>query len=144
MRLPEHLQTVKVYIDLVGVLMFKKICTNWLLIAALLTMVSSPITAAQDTGNSTGDIQGTVTFAADGEAVHGAVVLLIKSGITVLTDETGTFAIEDVPVGTYEVLAQREFLTTTRAAVTIEPGRTATVNFALELSAIQELSLIHI
>ena len=118
--------------------MFKKPCTNLLLIAALLTMVSSPITAAQDTGNSTGDIQGTVTFAADGEAVHGAVILLIGPGLVVLSDETGAFVIEDVPVGTYEVLAQRQLLTATRETVTVEPGGTATVSFALELSPIQE------
>ena len=99
-----------------------------------MTMVSPSITAVQDTGA----IQGAVTFAADGEVVHGAVILLIGPGLVVLTDETGAFIIEDVPVGTYEVLAQRELLSAARETVTVEPGRTATVNFALELSPIQE------
>jgi iron complex outermembrane receptor protein len=114
--------------------MFNKICKQWLLIVAIVTMVSPSITAVQDTGA----IQGTVTFAADGEAVHGAVILLIGLGLVVLTDETGVFIIEDVPVGTYEVLAQRELLSAARETVTVEPGRTTTVNFALELSPIQE------
>ena len=114
--------------------MFNKICNQWLLIVAIVTMVLPSITAAQDTG----DIQGTVTFAADGETVHGAVILLIGPGLVVLTDETGAFVIEDVPVGTYEVLAQRELLSATRETVTVESEGTATVNFALELSPIQE------
>ena len=97
-------------------------------------MISSPASAAQDTGT----VQGSVTFSTDGDAIHGAVILIIEPGITVVTDETGQFVIEDVPVGTYKIFAQREHLTADLVTVKIEPGRTSTVNFSLELSPIHE------
>ncbi len=107
---------------------------NSAVVIATIGAMAAPAAAMQGTGV----VQGTVTLTADGGAVHGAVVLVVGPGLVVLTDETGAFVIEDVPVGTYEVLAQREHLTAERQTVTVERDEAVAVNFALELSPVHE------
>ena len=89
-------------------------------------------------GQGTGSVQGTVTFAEGGAAVHGAVVLVVGPGLVALTAENGVFEIENVLPGTYEILAQREHLTARRQTVTIQSEQTSVVDFALELSPVHE------
>ena len=104
------------------------------LIIGIIGMISSAAVAAQDTGT----VQGAVALTADGSAVHGAIILIVGPGLVVTTDEVGAFIFEDVLVGTYEILAQREHLSANRETVTIESGRTSIVNFKLELSPVHE------
>ena len=92
----------------------------------------------QAQAQGTGSVQGTVTFAEGGDAVHGAVVLIIGPGLVALTAEDGTFEIENVPAGTYEILAQREHLTAGQQAITVAAAQAVTVNFTLELSPVHE------
>ena len=73
-----------------------------------------------------------------GQPVHGAVVLVVGSGLVALTAENGKFEIENVPAGTYEILAQREHLTAARQTITVHTEHTTTVNFTLELSPVHE------
>ena len=89
-------------------------------------------------GQGTGSVRGAVTFAEGGAAVHGAVVLVVGPGLVALTAENGDFEIENVPPGTYEILAQREHLTARRQTVTIQSEQTTVVDFALELSPVHE------
>ena len=89
-------------------------------------------------GQGTGSVQGTVTFAEDGVAVHGAVVLVVGPGLVALTAENGAFEIENVPAGTYEILAQREHLTAGSQTITIDAEHTTTIHFTLELSPVHE------
>ena len=89
-------------------------------------------------GQGEGSVQGTVTFTEGGVAVHGAVVLVVGSGLVALSAENGEFEIENVPAGTYEILAQREHLTAGRQTITVDAQQTTTVNFTLELSPVHE------
>ena len=89
-------------------------------------------------GQGTGSVRGVVTFAEGGAAVHGAVVLVVGPGLVALTAENGAFEIENVPPGTYEILAQREHLTARRQTVTLQSEQTTIVDFALELSPVHE------
>jgi plastocyanin len=50
-----------------------------------------------------------------------------------VTDAAGKFEIKDVPPGTYTLEAWQEKLGTRRRKVTVEPGKTATVDFSLSL-----------
>ena len=95
------------------------------------------LAAAPVLAQETGRVQGTVTVQEYG-SIHGAVVLVVGTGDFALTDEQGRFAIEGVPAGSYEVLAQREHLTAGRQTVTVDPGQAATVDFVLELSPVRE------
>ena len=86
----------------------------------------------------TGAVRGTVTLEESGGPVHGAVILVVGSGAFALTDEQGTFEIDDIPADSYEVLAQREHLTAGRRMVTVDPGGAATLDFVLGLSPVHE------
>ena len=95
-----------------------------------------PLLASQ--ADETGAVRGTVTLEANGDPIRGAVIVIVGHGAFALTDAQGRFEIGDLPPGSYEALAQREYLMAQRQAVTVEPGGTATVNFVLALSAVQE------
>ena len=84
-----------------------------------------------------GSITGTVTMET-GEPVHGALVVVIGSPRTATTDNDGAFTVPAVAPGTYEVIAQREHLTTGRQTVTVTAGQPATVHFKLSLEALHE------
>ena len=86
----------------------------------------------------TGTIRGAATFTASGEPVHGAVVLVVGLSRVALTDADGVFEIPDVPVGTHEVLAQREHLTAARQTLTVQAGDAVVVDFTLDLTAVHE------
>ena len=86
----------------------------------------------------TGTVRGIVTLEENGDRVHGAMILVVGSGAFALTDEQGMFEIENVPAGSYEVLAQREHLTAGRQMVTVDPGATAILDFVLGLSPVHE------
>ena len=103
------------------------------LAAGLLAAFGTAPVAAQETGA----VRGTVTLEEYGP-VHGAVVLFVGTGKFALTDGQGRFAIDGVPAGSYDVLAQRELLTAGRQTVTVLPGGTATVDFELSLSPVRE------
>ena len=85
-----------------------------------------------------GAVRGTVTLEEDGGFVRGAVILVVGSGAFALTDARGRFAIDGVPAGSYEVLAQREHLAAVRRTVTVEPGGVVTADFVLGLSPVHE------
>ena len=87
---------------------------------------------------SSGTVSGTVALVENGGAVHGAIVLVVGPGLVALTDEQGEFVIEDIPPGTYEILAQREHLTAARQMIVVNPGDTTAVAFELQLSPIHE------
>ena len=100
---------------------------------AAFTVLASPAQAQE-----TGAVRGTVTLTENGGAVHGAVVLVVGTGLVGLTAEDGAFEIGSVPPGSYEVLAQREHLTAGRQMITVPAGGTATVDFELGLSPVHE------
>ena len=112
--------------------MYRLTATRVLAAAAMAVLTAAPVLAQE-----TGRVQGTVTLEEYG-SIHGAVVLVVGTGGFALTDEQGRFAIDGVPAGSYEVLAQREHLTAGRQTVTVDPGGAATVDFVLELSPVRE------
>ena len=100
---------------------------------AAAAMLVGPVWAQE-----TGVVGGRVTLMENGGPVHGAVIVVVGAGAVGLTDEQGAFEIDNVPAGSYEVIAQREHLTADRRMVTVAAGGTATVDFALGLSAVHE------
>ncbi len=104
------------------------------ILAGLVAGALATTAAAQETGT----IRGAVTFTASGAPVHGAVVLVVGPSMVALTDADGVFEIPEVPVGAYEVLAQREHLTAARQTVTVQAGDAVVVDFTLDLTAIHE------
>lgn len=109
----------------------------------LLTLISlaawTPAAAAEAQAPArAGRLRGTVTLQNTGGPVHHAVILVVGLDRTTTTDDEGRFSIEEVPAGTYEVIAQRERLSAERQTVTVQPGATATLEFTLSLTGVRE------
>ncbi|MGE3511838.1 MAG: TonB-dependent receptor [Vicinamibacterales bacterium] len=105
------------------------------LVAVLGIMLLAPSgTSAQ----TPGAIHGRVTFAATGEPIHGAVVLLVGDGRSATTNDQGEFDMANVPAGRYEIVAQREHLTTARQPVTVMAGQPVELALQLALSPVHE------
>jgi thermitase len=90
------------------------------------------INAAQAVGSvpvPPGAITGQVTDAEHGSAISGAEV---SDGIrTALTDAAGMYAIDDVPPGSYQVVASKEGYQTSSLTVSVLSETTAVANFSL-------------
>lgn len=104
-------------------------------LAATLAVVLSSTAFAQ---SAAGTVSGKVVFEATSQPVHGATVIIIGARRTITTNEAGTFEILNVPVGTYEVIAQREHFSAARKSVTVAAGQTSTVEFALSIETVHE------
>ena len=85
-----------------------------------------------------GTVSGHVTLAANGDPVHGAIVLVVGAGLFTTTDDEGWYEIPDVPIGLQQILAQREHLTAERLTIRIEASSPAVQDFVLGLSPIHE------
>ena len=105
-----------------------------LAMAAACLAAGSPLFAQ----NGAGTISGRVSLASDNSPVHGATVIVVGARRTATTNDAGAFVLENVPAGTYDVIAQREHLSAVRQSVTVVAGQTATVTFGLTLEAIHE------
>lgn len=95
-------------------------------------LAASPV-AAQETGT----VRGTVTLVENSGLVDGAVILVLGTGAFALTQD-GRFEISNVPVGSFQVTAQRNRLTAASRTVTVTAGGTATADFELNLSPVRE------
>jgi thermitase len=90
------------------------------------------INAAQAVGSVPvlpGSITGQVTDAEDGSAISGTEV---SDGIrTALTDAAGQYTINDVPPGSYQVVASKEGYETSSLTVNVLSGTTSVADFSL-------------
>ena len=117
----------------VQVFFFRVAVVN-LIVTVLVSSLSSSVFAQDNDGH----IRGTVTFADNGERVHGATVLVIGIDRVELTDEDGEFLLQEIPAGTYAILAQREHLTAERQTIVVEPGQVVILELSLGLSTVHE------
>jgi subtilisin family serine protease len=76
-----------------------------------------------------GSFSGTVTNAKDGSPVAGATVT--EGTRMVLTDALGAYTINNVPPGSYQVIASKTGYYSSSLAVTLLPGSTVTADLSL-------------
>lgn len=84
-----------------------------------------------------GRLVGTVLLEGE-EPVHAAIVLILEIALSTTSHSDGTYEIEDVPPGTYQVMAQRQGLGTVFQDVTVGAGQTVTLDFSLAFRSISE------
>jgi iron complex outermembrane receptor protein len=116
--------------------MFRSWILTGLVGLAAACAVATPLSA--QTRSDAATVSGRVTLAADGSPVHGATVIVVGARRTTTTDDAGVFTIENVPIGTYEVVAQREHLSADRQTVTLTAGGSASLTFVLTIAALHE------
>lgn len=99
----------------------------------ILALVSSP-TFAQ--GGAT--LRGTATLGDTGNPVHNVLVTILELKRTVSTDDNGKYEFENVPPGKYNVLAHLDRVPDAVQQVEIPAGATATLDFQIQLTSLQE------
>ncbi|SEF15403.1 carboxypeptidase regulatory-like domain-containing protein [Jiangella alba] len=82
-------------------------------------------------GSGLGAIRGTVTSGRDGAPVADAQVAVTGTGLTTSTDAAGTYALADVPGGTYELRVSAAGHFTATAAVEVVAGQEAVADVEL-------------
>ncbi len=87
---------------------------------------------AQDTGSITGRVTDASSLAPLGEVQ----VYMPGTGLGGLTRQNGQFLILNVPAGTHEIRAERIGMAGATQQITVTPGGTVTVNFALQAEAL--------
>lgn len=119
--------------------------SRWVIPVAGLAIVFATFFVAADAAAEPGILQGFVTDAGTGEAIEGAMVVARGGqtgtrgsgggghhGFHAWTDGSGFYAMDGMPAGEYTVYCGAEGYQLATAAVTIEDGQTATLDFALE------------
>ncbi|MDR0788352.1 MAG: SusC/RagA family TonB-linked outer membrane protein [Gemmatimonadota bacterium] len=92
-----------------------------------------PLAAEAQSG---GRIVGTVT-AATGESLNSVQVYVVGTSIGVLTNATGTFALENVPAGPHTVVASRlGFAEVQRTGINVTAGGSTTLNIQMSQAAL--------
>lgn len=81
-------------------------------------------------------VTGTVTGEGTGEPLRGAEVHILESGLSTVTDAEGRYTLDDVPPGTYTLIASMLGYGEARETVTVAVGTTALVDFALAVTAL--------
>ena len=82
-----------------------------------------------------GIVVGRVLAARTSQAVAGASVMIEGTSIATTADTGGSYRLAAVPAGTHTVMARRIGYQPQRQTVTVTDGATATLDFALEVTA---------
>ena len=92
------------------------------LVSAVIFLAVSALGARAET------LSGTVSNSATKNLLPGAKVEIPALGVFTLADPTGSYVLNEVPAGTYDVAVSYTGLDTTHSSVTITPGQQRTVH----------------
>ncbi len=86
----------------------------------------------------TGIISGTITNAVTKESVIGATIIIVGTTYGAATDVNGSFAIRNIPVGTYQVrVSAIGFQTFTKTDIVVSVGKPTIISVELSESALE-------
>jgi iron complex outermembrane recepter protein len=100
---------------------------------ALLFFAAIPTCAQSDA-----TLRGKVTLGGTGQPIHNVLITILQLKRTVGTDEEGNYEFKNFPPGKYEVLAHLDRVPDVVRSVDIASGTTATLDFQINLSGLQE------
>jgi iron complex outermembrane recepter protein len=106
------------------------------LYALLFCLISTLTVSGLAQSNST--LRGTITLGNSGKAVHNVRVTIIQLKRSVETDEKGGYEFQNVPPGSYDVVAHLDLTPDVVKTVQVTAGIAATADFQLELSSVRE------
>jgi hypothetical protein len=115
-----------------------KSCIARIVIVAMLSVCFAQFALAQATAAMSGRVEDT-----SGAGIGGATVTLVSvetgSSRVITTDEDGSYRILALPVGRYEIRAEKAgFKAQTQTGLNLVVGQQAVVNVKLEVGALQE------
>ena len=105
-----------------------------ILLGATALGLFAPLALAQQT---TGIVEGVVTEAGSNRPLPGVQVSIVGTSLGVITGSTGAFRIATVPARVVAVRARLLGFAPVNQQVTVVTGQTLTVNFQLQISALQ-------
>src|ERR1044072_988406 len=85
-----------------------------------------------------GSIRGKVILSDGGTPLHNVIVNLVQLKRSVETDEEGAYEFQNVPPGTYTVLAHMEGVPDQTQQVRVAAGTPVTLNFTMRLAGLKE------
>ncbi|HEY0077075.1 MAG TPA: TonB-dependent receptor [Pyrinomonadaceae bacterium] len=83
-------------------------------------------------------LSGTVTLAEGGTPLHNVIMTVVQLRRSTETQEGGAYSFEQLPPGTYTVLAHMEGFPDVAQSVTVRRGETTTLDFQLRLTGFKE------
>ena len=89
-------------------------------------------------GQANATLKGTVTLGESGKPIHNVLITILQLKKTVGTDESGSYVFTDLPAGRYDVLAHLDRVPDMLKSVELAAGASATVDFQVQLSGLQE------
>ena len=95
-------------------------------------------TAGAGLAQTGGTIKGTVSLEATGQPTHGARLTLSPLGRTTDSTDEGKYEFQNVPAGTYEIVAHSTGLSDERQSVQLAAAETETVDFKLRVAPVHE------
>ncbi|MCM3869946.1 MAG: TonB-dependent receptor [Pyrinomonadaceae bacterium] len=103
------------------------------MIVAFISLFSLPAL-----GQTNATLRGTVTLGESGKPIHNVLITIMQLKRTVSTDEQGNYEFKDLPPSRYEVLAHLDRVPDIVQSVNVVAGRSATLDFRVELSGVSE------
>lgn len=85
-----------------------------------------------------GTLKGTVTLETSGKPVHNVAVTITQLKRTAETDENGTYEFQNVPPGSYDVIAHMDRVPDVVQRVQVASGATATADLQIRLRVVGE------
>src|ERR1043166_6109016 len=101
-------------------------CLSIILIVVFLCSVSE-VGLAQ----ANGTLKGTVTLETSGKPVHNVAVTITQLKRAAETDENGTYEFQNVPPGTYDVIAHMDRVPDVVQRVQVAAGATVTADLQI-------------
>jgi len=105
---------------------------------AFAVLLSGSLAAISLAAQATGRLEGRVYLHDSSQPLGGAEVLIVELSKQTISADDGTYSIENVPPGIYQVMAHvNSVLTEEAKAIEIRPSETTTTDFNLELQALR-------
>ncbi|TVQ75656.1 MAG: carboxypeptidase regulatory-like domain-containing protein [Balneolaceae bacterium] len=79
-----------------------------------------------------GDIEGSVIHSKTDEPIRNVSISTSPGTVAILTEEDGTFYIEDVPTGNYNIQARKDGFSNTSVSVAVREDRIATAQLVMK------------
>ncbi|HLM57578.1 MAG TPA: TonB-dependent receptor [Pyrinomonadaceae bacterium] len=87
---------------------------------------------------ATASVRGTIKLAEGGTPLHNVIVNLVQLRRSTETDESGAYEFQNVPPGTYTVLAHMEGFPDQTQRVTVGAGASVKLDFEMRLTGLRE------